>query len=82
MPRSGHQGDVERAFPMTEEGVQRALEQAKGWTDFIDCTRTIRAIATISPSPSGDRAESSLALQLDDVVARAVLRMLQGKGAG
>jgi uncharacterized protein YndB with AHSA1/START domain len=30
---------VESAFPMNEEGVQRALEQAKGWTDFIDCMR-------------------------------------------
>ena len=30
---------VESAFPMTEEGVQRALEQAKGWTDFIACMR-------------------------------------------
>jgi uncharacterized protein YndB with AHSA1/START domain len=30
---------VESAFPMTEEGVGRALEQAKGWTDFIDCMR-------------------------------------------
>jgi hypothetical protein len=24
---------------MTEEGVGRALEQAKGWTNFIDCMR-------------------------------------------
>jgi uncharacterized protein YndB with AHSA1/START domain len=30
---------VESAFPMNEEGVQRALEQAKGWTDFVDCMR-------------------------------------------
>jgi len=30
---------VESAFPMSEEGVQRALQQAKGWTDFIDCMR-------------------------------------------
>jgi uncharacterized protein YndB with AHSA1/START domain len=30
---------VERAFPMSSEGVRRALEQAKGWTDFVDCMR-------------------------------------------
>ena len=30
---------VESGFPMTEDGVERALEQAKGWTDFIDCMR-------------------------------------------
>lgn len=30
---------VESAFPMNEDGVQRALEQAKGWTDFIHCMR-------------------------------------------
>lgn len=30
---------VESAFRMNEEGVQRALEQAKGWTDFINCMR-------------------------------------------
>jgi uncharacterized protein YndB with AHSA1/START domain len=30
---------VESAFPMTEEGVERALEQSKGWTDFVDCMR-------------------------------------------
>jgi uncharacterized protein YndB with AHSA1/START domain len=30
---------VESAFPMTEEGVQRALRQSKGWTDFVDCMR-------------------------------------------
>jgi uncharacterized protein YndB with AHSA1/START domain len=30
---------VEGSFSMTEEGVARALEQAKGWTDFIDCMR-------------------------------------------
>jgi len=30
---------VESAFQMTARGVQRALEQAKGWTDFVDSMR-------------------------------------------
>jgi uncharacterized protein YndB with AHSA1/START domain len=30
---------VESAFSMNEEGVQGALEQTKGWTDFVNCMR-------------------------------------------